>query len=1454
MTTPSWRMTRFYLAAVGTREARFEPLDIDLRIDGDPVHNVLWADNGTGKTKITALLSSLWLPRTSDFLKGSTNRSLGKIVRGDDTTHVVVEAVRGEGRDRQRLVAGMVVEWKNRRQDLDNQTDLERHFYGWVTDDVLGPGIDDLPFRNGEGRWVTRRQFTDALAVLPLDGPTQMVRRPTGTQKDWAKWLETVGIDQDQLRAQKEMNADEGGIVEVIGFSDADDFVRWLLRMTSPRETIDELKESIGQLAANALLHAAWSDEADLWDAAAGPLGELSSAHDLSEGARARQAEAHLKLVQVRADLDTTVDNLRARAQAEREAAEQLGPVIAGHATRSRRAGDHALAAQAHLLDREARAAEAHATALEGEVGTARVELDAWRLVPKVRQAARLEGRRDELAALVEEADKEARDARARATEAGARYARALTAERDRLRETAQQHRGRASEHRERHATLTGELADLNAERGSLDNDERRLTRLVAAGREAEDTAVSRGLAATPDGLDTALASAETTASNASGRVDELRDDLDAAKDELRALERDTAAREKEVGDAEAEHAVAVAHRDEVRRRVTEILDHPLLGLHVDDPWAAPESVRAVIDQARRDADRDRTAASARTSELRRVADAIADGGLLPPSETVATVLSVLDAAGVAAHHGMRALADTLPPDAAAAVVAARPDAAAGVVLAHADDTARARDALADVDVQHPVRVGTLPDDRSHADDRGFTVLPPAAAWDESAAADHVATVAEALAAAADAERKARRQQEDALDAAQVYRRLLSDHPDDPRPGAARGVTVAAGAVTDARARHEAAVEREGLQTQAIGELAGELAAARRSAKAADEAVATLTPLAETSAEGRDATTDLADRVRPGLERVRAEIDTKSREADRAAKDAGDADKDARDAAADADNLSDRLQAAGLTATTDGDVPDESLDALAESHATAREVADAAMPTDLAQELEEAERALADLDPALNADPDATVRARELAETADARNDAAALTATRAAEERLEDARSRHAVADHAARQDRERADEHKANRDITRLIEGKPVPAELHDPRQLRALQAEMSALARVEGEAREREEGRRDQHIGTAEALERDADRLADPARTDRLPDAAGHPGTVRSDLDQLVADVQETLRAKEGADRDAATADRMRGDARDELRNAVDSTVAHNVTGRDGADPDVVALVERLRTATTADLAADAGRLVAHLADRAQSLRRDIEQHDAHVGRVASILRVEALAALGSLREYENASRLPGGMGDWSEKRFVLIKHDEPPTDTVALRERIRDVVVRHIEGTADSSVHDLLFGATRALVGERGFTVRIFKPLLELPDDRVEVSEMASFSGGQKVTAAVLLYSTMMRVRARRGAATTVGWLWLDNPFGRASADVLVRVMRKAADRLGLQLLFTAAPKDKSALAVFDKVHALAPKTRPGSTDRYVTTDDATKADRSVEHIDLVQRQVEQVLGA
>jgi hypothetical protein len=80
----------------------------------------------------------------------------------------------------------------------------------------------------------------------------------------------------------------------------------------------------------------------------------------------------------------------------------------------------------------------------------------------------------------------------------------------------------------------------------------------------------------------------------------------------------------------------------------------------------------------------------------------------------------------------------------------------------------------------------------------------------------------------------------------------------------------------------------------------------------------------------------------------------------------------------------------------------------------------------------------------------------------------------------------------------------------------------------------------------------------------------------------------------------------------------------------------------------------------------------------------------------------------------------------------------------------------------------------------------------------------------FSGGQELTAAIVLYCTMAALRANeRGQmrARHSGVLFLDNPIGKANAEYLLDIQQGVASALGVQLVYTTGLFDDRALAAF-----------------------------------------------
>ena len=233
----------------------------------------------------------------------------------------------------------------------------------------------------------------------------------------------------------------------------------------------------------------------------------------------------------------------------------------------------------------------------------------------------------------------------------------------------------------------------------------------------------------------------------------------------------------------------------------------------------------------------------------------------------------------------------------------------------------------------------------------------------------------------------------------------------------------------------------------------------------------------------------------------------------------------------------------------------------------------------------------------------------------------------------------------------------------------------------------------------------------------------------------------------------------------------------------------------------------------------LSARAGDWSAQLQGRLSTLTSDLENANRH--RAAIVARLAALVegALRTLRQASRLSELPSDLAEWSGRKFLRIAFAD--TDSATITIHVADVVDRIAASYATRSTGArgssprrdgvaLLLEAVHASV-PRGFAVDVLKPDTVLHDERVPIEEVSDvFSGGQELTAAIVLYCTLAALRANeRGQmrAKNSGVLFLDNPIGRASASYLLDLQQSVARALGVQLIYTTALTDDGVLASF-----------------------------------------------
>ena len=119
------------------------------------------------------------------------------------------------------------------------------------------------------------------------------------------------------------------------------------------------------------------------------------------------------------------------------------------------------------------------------------------------------------------------------------------------------------------------------------------------------------------------------------------------------------------------------------------------------------------------------------------------------------------------------------------------------------------------------------------------------------------------------------------------------------------------------------------------------------------------------------------------------------------------------------------------------------------------------------------------------------------------------------------------------------------------------------------------------------------------------------------------------------------------------------------------------------------------------------------------------------------------------------------------------------------------------------------------------------------------ERIPIGAMATFSRGQQLTAAIMLYCTLVQLRSRsRGrSGRDTGVLILDNPVGTCSSVPLLDLQLHIARAMGVQLVYTTGVHDHDALATFPNTVRLRNAHRDRLTgDHHVTVEGVVEGTR------------------
>ena len=252
------KLARMRLVSIGHPRARFDDLLLDFRDQQQrATDTVLWLRNGGGKSSLLNLFYSVVRPRQTDFLGGKggeEHRRLADYVQPDDEAVVACEwELEGEtpllGDEPLRYLTVAFHEHKSSSPTDGSNIGLQRLFLSAeVRVDVPDLTLEGLPLatRTEDGRVMRRslanfrRYWRDLQSAHP-DCDVFL----TDKQADWARQLESRGVDTQLFGYQLEMNRREGGVTQLFTFPDADSFVDFLLKTAFDPQDAERVRQQV---------------------------------------------------------------------------------------------------------------------------------------------------------------------------------------------------------------------------------------------------------------------------------------------------------------------------------------------------------------------------------------------------------------------------------------------------------------------------------------------------------------------------------------------------------------------------------------------------------------------------------------------------------------------------------------------------------------------------------------------------------------------------------------------------------------------------------------------------------------------------------------------------------------------------------------------------------------------------------------------------------------------------------------------------------------------------------------------------------------------------------------------------------------------------------------------------------------------------------------------------------
>jgi hypothetical protein len=1397
------RFVSIYLDRVGTRSARAKDQKIQLTdpSTNEPVPSLLWLRNGGGKTTILSLLFSLFLPDARHFIWTKTeNRTLGDYVLSGDTSLVAAEVVTPTGP----VVVAGYYEWPDRVRPSDYTTrssDLDRI---WV---VFSPmlsamTIDTLPRVSESGHLLTLRESRSQLEQTAKATPALRLS-VCRTQTEFATALDSHGVDTGLLKAQLPAMGQEGGFEKMFATGSNGAFVNQMVDLLYDENSATLLSDRITASASDLASLPRLRLEQKFSNEMSSHLSIVASAAEELADVAAKATEMRAAADDLAATLtenDSLAEASAGKARAESDAVAHSVPALYA----ARTAAQLRLQAYQH---REATLrvdeAEARLSSLTAQRDTAHLESEAWYNVEQVVAVTNARAALSELEARQLELETGAAPQRAALDRAAGSYLARLQllAAETQIELTQAEHELTAA--LELISTVHAAQTAVEEERVGVLAEQLRVTSEL--GQIEVDVALVRGEgvlaeAETPDEATTRTAKEQELAIRA---VAEHQSSVEAAEALQAALECSIETKSAELDEARASERIASETATKMQTMGNTLASdetiRALVGADEVDMWAARSILESAV-QARLNSLELTVATTAFELErIERVLAVLSDSEILPPTPSIERVINSLALSGIPATSGYEYLSRSVPRRLWAQIIESRPEACAGVVVEDCDVT-RARDSLAGMHLEGLVVVApkaVFVVDESY---ERVVLAPLVAVYDPQASP----AVRDALKieAASNATVRASTQQE--ISTTRHLSGQISDFFD----------------LVPTRDRLSAALSSRDESIASVASLTQEVMALRAESATTRVRVTSLRELI-TSETARAHLAGLAlSRLAPLARRWATVPDLLQRSGELTSEVARLAGEVARLSSVAKAAEQDRLVATDTIARRSrdiekyeaeqadvGNVPlgdalvGTSLDALRRSwrlaidelHVAVTDAELAGQITSARQRVAEGQERLTGVSPAVLAraehlsvtSPDAAVADARRLRAAQARDADANLTVeVKTASDNLTKCGTQ--LAEHPP------TDESVSETDprvVAQVI--------LDSTSEISQLSTEASAAEKRRDDLRTQSDAYLAEHEKFRVALESLAAQDVDATRGTSFEwDPSQEPSSVTNAMLKSLRAIEKQQAALAGSH--SQLVQRAVGLPRDlayvDLDRSITSTLSY-------------------LTAEVLSDVAEATRQASVWLDRAAAATGVIDRLEQHLQICTDDVAGEVTLMLDRFERVASVSKMPAGLGDWSEQPFLRFRFDSVRDDQLALKTHVRDAIDSVIQGSKGASINglDVLKAAIRAAV-PKGFRITVMKPSPELNADRYSVTELSSWSGGERLTSAVVLFCVIaaLRADARGSRDYAPGALIIDNPIGQASYHPFIVLMLEIARLKGVQPIFTTGVHDLPAVSEFPNV--------------------------------------------